>query len=74
MRDALFHLRDYPNECLGTVVQNEGPWELAVFHGARCVAVIALAPVEYNRLRNAFGVPQRLHPLPLLRQALQTGR
>jgi hypothetical protein len=74
MPDALFHLRDFPDECLVMVVQNDCPWELAVLQGARCVAILPLTPAEYERLRKALAVPQRLHPMPYFRKALQARR
>jgi hypothetical protein len=74
MRDALVHLRAFPDECFVMVVQNAGPWELAVLQGGRCVAVVPLTPAEYERLRRTLGVPQRLHPLLYFRNALQESR
>jgi hypothetical protein len=71
--DALFHLRAFPEACHAMVVQNNAPWELAVWQNARCVAVVPLTSAEYERLHRALPVPQRLHPLPHCRRALQTG-
>jgi hypothetical protein len=74
MPDALFRLRAFSDECHGMVVQNEAPWELAVLQGVRCVALVPLTLAEYERLQRAIAVPQRQHPLPYIRKALQQSR